>query len=184
MIGALSTWGSIPEERRLDYACDRFLPDPQDTCYRAIDVHAPRHVVFRWLCQLKVAPYSYDWIDNRGRTSPRFLIPDLDLLAVGQRAMTVFQLADFDPGRQLTFTTDSRGDGGPLAAVTYAVLPGPGGGSRIAVKLLMRYPPPWSTLRRWIPLTGLVMLAADLVMMRKQLVNLRDLAEGRMGQAV
>jgi hypothetical protein len=182
MIGVLRTWGSTPEERRLDYACDRFLRDPQDTCYRAIDVRATRHVVFRWLCQLKAAPYSYDWIDNRGRTSPRFLVPDVDLLAVGQRAMTIFQLVDFEPRNQLTFTTGDRGADGPNVAVTYAVLPGPGGGSRIVVKLLMRYPGPLSTVRRWIPLTGVIMLAADLVMMRKQLVNLRDLAEGQMGE--
>ena len=32
-------------------------------------------------------------------------------------------------------------------------------------------------------MTGVIMLAADLVMMRKQLVNLRDLAEGRMDEA-
>jgi hypothetical protein len=176
-MSAVRTWGSTPDERQLVYACDRLMPHPDETCYRAVDVKAAPEVVFRWLCQLKTAPYSYDWIDNRGRTSPRHLVRGLDDLEVGQRAMTVFELADFDPGRQLTFSLNHPRRLRGLVVVTYSVVPRDRQSSRIVVKMLIRYPNPLSTVRRLLPLTGTIALLADLVMMRKQLFNLRDLAE-------
>jgi hypothetical protein len=179
VIGAIRAWGSTAEERAEHFACDRLLADPQDTCYRAIDVQAPVDVVFRWLCQLRAAPYSYDWIDNLGQTSPRFLVPGLDELAVGQRAMRVFVVADFEPGRQVTFSLHgpSRLVGDVVA--TYAVRRTGPRTSRIVVKLSIRWPGRVAVLRRLIPPLGDLFLIGDLVMMRRQLMNLRDLAEGR-----
>jgi hypothetical protein len=49
-------WGSTADERELPFPCDRYLADPDSVCWRAIDIEAPASVVFRWLCQLRVAP--------------------------------------------------------------------------------------------------------------------------------
>jgi hypothetical protein len=55
--------GTSDQESAQPFPCDRHLRDADDEYYRAVDVDAPAPVLFRWLYQLKIAPYSYDWID-------------------------------------------------------------------------------------------------------------------------
>jgi hypothetical protein len=166
------TWGTTAEERQLEFACDRFVTGPHDGLYRAVTADAPPALVFRWLCQLRIAPYSYDWIDNLGRQSPRSLTPGLDRLEPGQRFMGVFRLADFEPERHITIVLD-RGNRlvGDLA-VTYLIVPEAAVRCRLVVKLAIAYPraPLGPAIRALLP-------PGDLVMMRKQLLTLRQLAE-------
>jgi hypothetical protein len=163
-------WGSTEAERSLEYPCDLLLPDPDEEMYRAVDVDAPPATVFRWLCQLRVAPYSYDWIDNFGRRSPQSLTPGLDELEPGQEFMRIFELDSFEPGRSITIR--SRRSGPVIAAVTYLAEARPPGGSRLLVKFSCRYN------SRPVALLGRIGMApGDLVMMRRQLLQLKRLAE-------
>ena len=171
VLTVAETWGSTAAERSRSYPCDGMVALPRRTLFRAVDVDAPAAVTFRWLCQLRIAPYSYDWIDNFGRRSPRRLIDGLDALAVGQRVMGIFRLAAFDPPRHITLVLDSpsRRFFGDLA-VTYEVVPR-GDASRIVVKLVVRDP---GRPFRW---AAPLLPWGDLVMMRKQLLTLKALAE-------
>ena len=165
------TWGSTPADRELAFPCERFEPAPDDVWFRAVDVDAPPAVVFRWLCQLRAAPYSYDWIDNLGRRSPPALTPGLERLAIGQRVLVAFELVDFEPGRSITMVLRRGRFAFGDFALTYAALPHGPAGTRLVVKLLTRNPAP----RRWI--VGALGPWLDLIMMRRQLLNLKRLAE-------
>lgn len=167
------TWGSTEADRRLPFPCDAELTHAE-ALYRAIDVNAPPPLVFRWLCQLRAAPYSYDWIDNLGRRSPHTLTPGLEELEVGQRVMTIFELVSFEPGRHLTLRLHRAGALFGDVAVSYLVVPCGSERSRVVVKLLFRYPRGFGVrlLAQWLLPWG------DLVMMRKQLLTLKALAEG------
>src|SRR2546423_9765135 len=105
-MGSLShTWGTTTAERMLAFPCDRFVPNPDDLLFRGVTINVPAEIVFRWLCQMRVAPYSYDWIDNFGRKSPRQLTPGVENLSVGQDVMTIFDLVEFEIGRHVTIRT-------------------------------------------------------------------------------
>jgi hypothetical protein len=166
------TWGATERERALDFACDRSVPGANDALYRALTVRAPAELLFRWLCQLRAAPYSYDWIDNLGRQSPRRLTPGLDRLETGQRFMTVFRLAAFERDRHITLVLPrARALFGDLA-ITYLIVPEADDRCRLVAKIAVAYPrtPIGAVVRALFPF-------GDLVMMRKQLTTLRDLAE-------
>jgi hypothetical protein len=175
MASISQTWGTEAQERELIYPCDRFIPQPEAALYRGVTINAPAAIVFRWLCQMRVAPYSYDWIDNFGRQSPRELTPGVENLAVGQDVMTIFDLVDFEIGRHVTIRFKPRSIARKVfgdAAVTYLIVPSGNKTCRLLVKLVGRYPR---------GLRGMFMRAllpwGDLIMMRRQLLNLKYLAE-------
>jgi hypothetical protein len=169
------SWGITLEERHYSFPCDGLISPSDDALFRGVTINAPAGVVFRWLCQMRVAPYSYDLIDNGGRQSPQQLTPGLDDLAIAQDVMTIFSLADFERDRHFTFRTkpDTRatrmfGD----FACSYLIIPTSEETCRLLVKLVVKHPSSL-TGKLFQPLLPW----GDLIMMRHQLLNFKKLAE-------
>jgi hypothetical protein len=165
-------WGATPDEVAARYPCDALGFAHDDAFFRAVSVRAEPRLVRRWLRQLRVAPYSYDWLDNFGRRSPPRLTPALPPLAAGQRVMVIFRVvaADDDDLTVRLASAFGRALMGDFVG-TYRVAPA-AGGARLIAKVLVRYPaPPYGRLLR--PL----MPHLDLFMFRKQLLTLRRYAE-------
>jgi hypothetical protein len=166
----IDAWGSTAAERAARYPCDDLVEAPRRELFRAVGVEAPAEIVFRWVCQLRAAPYSYDLIDNLGRRSPRELTPGLDDLAPGQQVMTIFRLVSFEAGRSITVDARTRLFG--YVAVTYRVVPDGDDRCRLVAKIVVarRSGRAARLLDRALPL-------GDLVMMRKQLLTLKARSE-------
>jgi len=178
MSSMSETWGTTPQERRLVFPCDGIIAQVDAALFRGVTIDASAQTVFRWLCQLRAAPYSYDWIDNFGRQSPRKLTPGLDGLVIGQDVMRIFTLVAFEQDRHLTIRVKAPSDAFRMfgdVAVSYLVVPHVDqvtNGCRLLVKLVAKYP---NGLRG--RMMGALLPWGDLIMMRRQLLNLKRLAE-------
>lgn len=141
---------------------------------RAVDSTADADALFLWLCQLRRAPYSYDWVDNFGRRSPRKADPSLLDLEVGQDVMTIFTLTAFEPGRSISLRMKPGGPTRAFGAIEGRYEIEVLGESRTRLRVLMWMPPVGRVLggaRRYLLAWG------DLLMMRQQLLTLTALAE-------
>ena len=159
-------WGVTDAEAALRFGCDAVVPRPVLAAWRGVTVAAPTATVWAWVTQVRAAPYSYDWVDNRGRRSPRALL-GLDPPRVGEPftrsgGRPVGRVLAVEDGRQLT----GRILGGVLS---YLVLPQPDGSTRLLLKVVL------GRGRLVAPLVSV----GDLVMARRQLLTLKELAETR-----
>ena len=162
MIG--DRWGVGDSEVLRAYPCDELVASPVLQAWRGIRIEAPAAAVWPWVAQIRLAPYSYDWIDNRGRRSPRELAglpeprPGDRFTTAGGRALG--RIMSADPGRQLTGTIMG-------AFMSYVLVPQDDGATRLLLKVVTR-------TRRWV---APALSVGDLVMARRQLLNLKKLAE-------
>ncbi len=165
MIG--ERWGVSDAETALHYGADDVVPAPALQVWRGVTVHAAPERVWPWLLQLRLAPYSYDWIDNLGRRSPPEL-SDLSEPAVGDPFIAALggrsfgEVVAVEPGHQITGTVLG-------AVMSYRLMPiGAGDQTRLLLKLVMAGGAWFAPL----------LAVGDLLMARRQLLNLAALAEG------
>jgi hypothetical protein len=160
-------WGVTRAETQRRYPCDALVPDPVLQAWRGVTVDACSEHVWPWVAQIRLAPYSYDWIDNLGRRSPQALrglpepvVGDPFTTALGGRR--VGRIVAVAPGKQLT----ARIMG---AFMSYVLVPVDDEQTRLLLKIVT------AGGRTIAPLLSL----GDLVMARRQLLNLAALAERR-----
>ena len=162
MIG--DRWGVTDAEVARSFPCDEWGTTSTLTAWRGITVNAPAEQLWPWVKQVRLAPYSYDWLDNLGRRSPQTLV-DLPEPRAGDpftRAggRSIGRVLSVDAPNQLT---------GRIAGtvISYVLEPTDETNTRLIMKIVANMP------RSLAPLLSV----GDLVMARRQLLNWKRLAE-------
>lgn len=162
MLG--DTWGTTSDEIGDRYACDGYVVDPTLSAWRAVTIEAPVAVVWRWLVQVRLAPYSYDWVDNLGRRSPRELrgvadpVPGDPFTAVAGRPAGTTVAVE----HEVHLTAQIMG-----VFMTYRLQSLGPDRTRLVLKIVGRP----------VRGTGTALCLGDLVMARRQLLTFKRLAE-------
>lgn len=158
-------------------AGDEFVKTPGWSATRAIAIQVPPERVWPWLVQLgyhRAGFYSWDRLDNDGIPSARLILPQFqdlkegDLLPVA--ADVNMRVRHLDGPRVLVLTSE---DGAELRwSWVWGLYPDGKGGTRLVSRLRLE-DISWTTC--------LFLDAAELIMMRKHLVGIRERAEANDG---
>jgi hypothetical protein len=157
-------WGVTEPDIKRRYPCDEFVPDPGLSLWRGVTVRTSADRVWPWVVQIRLGPYSYDWIDNFGRRSPQRLCNIRDPV-IGDHFTSAFggrelgRILAVKPGEALTAKITGY-------VMSYVLVPGDST-TRLLLKVVAS--------RRGI--AAQLISIGDLIMARRQLLNLAHLAE-------
>ncbi|PFG41037.1 hypothetical protein ATJ97_3582 [Georgenia soli] len=172
-------WGATDQERARPLPGDDLVESPTLDATRAITIRARPSEIWPWLAQVGVNRagwYSYDLLDNLGRPSAREIIPALqnvkvgDVMPMSPDGKHGIRVHALDPPSSMIWGT--RGD----TSWAWVLHPLPDGTTRVVTRVRSRY--------RWLsPSIAFSMLLefADIWMMRRMLLNLRERVEAAAG---
>jgi hypothetical protein len=175
-------WGATENEARRTLPGDDEVPNPMWQTTRAVTINAPPDQTWPWLVQMgyeRAGFYSYDRLDNAGIPSAATIIPELQNVKVGDpfllEADTALEFTRLEPEQTMVCAGhDLRAELGLRfdASAAYVLEPL----DTISTRLIARFR---ANLRG--PLarvyTYVFFEPVDFIMMRKQLLGIKERAE-------
>ena len=169
------SWGATADEVGRTLPGDEVVSDPTFDATRALTIAAHPDQIWPWLLQVGVKRagwYSYDLLDNLGRPSATEIIPELQQVAVGDvvplspDGLQGVKVLALDLPRSMMWGTP------PDTTWLWVCEPQADGTTRLITRIRSRY--------RWLSPTiafSLLIEFADIWMIRKMLLNVRERAE-------
>lgn len=133
---------AAPAERTRSLPGDQFISAPLMSLTHAVTVRGSREDVWPWLVQMgagRAGWYSYDFIDNGGRSSAVRLLPHLQTIAVGDIRPALpgltqgFVVVAYEPARFLVLAWP-EGLGAYMTTWTFVLDDAPGRATRLIVR--------------------------------------------------
>jgi hypothetical protein len=170
-------WGATDDEVSRSLPGDEIVPSPSFNATRAVTIRARAVEIWPWIVQIgdqRAGFYAYDWFDNRLRPSARRIIPELQLIEVGDvipiSAIVHFRVQSLDPPRSMVWVSS---DVPPSGAWTWSLEPIDTNHTRLITRLRGSYhwTSPMILLELWTDW-------GDLAFMRKCMLGIKQRAEG------
>jgi hypothetical protein len=174
-------WGATDDELRRAMPGDEIVTRPTFNATRAVTVEAPPSMIWPWIMQIgfgKAGWYSYDLLDNFGRPSATRIIAEFQHLqagdvvpfyrGIGAPEGVGLKVKAIEPEQWVLWWDDRTQD----TTWTWALDPVDQRRTRLTTRVRMRY--------RWTKpsiLFSLLVEFADVVMMRKCLLTIKQRAE-------
>lgn len=173
-------WGATRDETAAAMPGDEVLPEARLVATRSITLDATPGEVFPWLAQMgtgRAGWYSYDLLDNLGRSSARRVHPEWQVRRAGDQLPAgpiSFTASVVDPPRVLVLSYLS-----PRVAFTLAYsLRHTDQGARLVTRVRARLSIPLGSL-----VERYLLGPADGIMLRRQLLGLAGRVAGRSGNS-
>ncbi len=168
-------WGATDEEVQRSIPGDDQVPHPMLQATRAVTIRATAAEIWPWLIQMgyrRAGWYSYDILDNEGIHVNR-IIPELQHLEVGDVMKTDaeggFTVAAIDPNRSLVLVIRNL-----YAQISSTIFLDEidKEQTRLIIRLRANYKP-----GLWTTLFYLIFEPGDFVMMRKEMLGIKQRVE-------
>jgi hypothetical protein len=169
-------WGATPAECAARMTGDAYLaggPAVRAIMTRAISIRKPPEVVWPWLAQIGRGAgwYSYDLLDNGGKTSARHLVSWIPEPQPGD-ATVIGYLRYLEPGRELVWWAGGEQFLGARARLVFNVLVTPEHqGSRLVIRISA------DAAGLTAPLAMGVFRLIDTIMASRQLLGIKERVE-------
>ena len=184
---SLGQWGSTRRERDAAWPGDAFVTEPAEVFTRAVDIDAPRDVVWRWVVQFglgRAGFYSYELFERLAGIEVRnveSIMPEEQEIHVGdeiklhQSAPGIWVSA-VEPGRHLCFSQPAGQEPSidPLRSWSLYLEPLEPSGCRLLLRSCIEAPRDTSLKKR---VSLAVETPVDFLMEQRMLRTIRRLAE-------
>jgi hypothetical protein len=169
-------WGASDEEVARAMPGDEVVKHPTFNATRAVTIKARPEEIWPWLLQIGVTRagwYSYDWMDNLGRPSAQFIIPEWQHVAVGDvipmspDGKQGLRVKDFEANQWMLWW-DNKGD----STWSWGLFSLDEGQTRLITRVRSHY--------HWLSpmiLFDLLVEFTDIIMMRKCMLGIKQRAE-------
>jgi hypothetical protein len=173
-------WGATPSEVTAPMPGDTLVTDPDEVSTRAITIRARPDQVWPWLAQMgrgRGGLYSYDWLDRLfgvlDRPSAQSVLPEFQGLASGDTIPVgggaVWPVALAKAGEVLLIHVDQ---GGARVSWVFTLRAQGERETRLVTRVRGHLPDSWSK-----PIATTILDYAEFIMVRRQLLNVRERAE-------